>query len=69
LAYAGTGSKTYIVHRYLEKISLAELEKRAKAMDCRQTILVTETERKAACRFYESAGFHPTANKGYKKKL
>jgi len=51
------------------KALLAELEKRAKAKGCTQMILVTETERKDACRFYESAGFHPTANKGYKKKL
>ena len=46
-----------------------ELEKRAKSKGCTQIILVTETERKDACGFYESIGFHPTANKGYKKKL
>jgi len=48
---------------------LAELERRAKARDCTQIILVTEIDRKDACGFYESAGFHPTANKGYKKKI
>jgi GNAT superfamily N-acetyltransferase len=46
-----------------------ELEKRAKSNGCTQTILVTEAERKDACGFYESIGFHPTANKGYKKKI
>ena len=46
-----------------------ELEKRAKILDCTQIILVTETDRKDACGFYESIGFHPTVNKGYKKKL
>jgi len=51
------------------KALFIELEKRAKARDCTQVILVTETDRKGACSFYESLGFHPTANKGYKKKL
>ena len=51
------------------KLLFAELERRAKEKGCTQVILVTETERKDACGFYESAGFHPTANKGYKKKL
>jgi len=47
---------------------LAELERRARARGCTQIILVTETDRKDACRFYEAMGFHPNANKGYKKK-
>jgi len=51
------------------KALFEELEKRAKGRGCTQIILVTETERKDACGFYESTGFHPTANKGYKKKL
>ena len=51
------------------KALFAELEKRAKAKGCTQIILVTETERKDACGFYESVGFHATTNKGYKKKL
>ena len=46
-----------------------ELEKQAKCKGCSQIILVTETARENACRFYESMGFSPTANKGYKKKL
>ena len=49
------------------KALFVELEKRAKSKGCRQIILVTETNRKDACAFYESLGFHPTANKGYKK--
>ena len=55
--------------RGVGKALFAELEKRAKVMDCTQIILVTEANRKDACAFYESVGFHPTANKGYKKKL
>ena len=51
------------------KALLGELEKRAKAKDCTKIILVTETYRKDACGLYESVGFHPTANKGYKKML
>ena len=51
------------------KALFVELEKRAKTKGCTQVILVTETNRKDACGFYESLGFHPTANKGYKKKL
>ena len=46
-----------------------ELEKRAKEKGCRQIILVTEADREVACKFYESVGFHPTANKGYKKRI
>ena len=53
----------------LGKALYAELEKRAKARGCTQIILVTETNRTDACGFYQSLGFHPTANKGYKKKL
>jgi len=47
----------------------AELEIRAKQKGCRQIILVTETNRKDARAFYESLGFHPADNKGYKKKI
>jgi len=46
-----------------------ELEHRALEKNCVQMILVTEQERADACAFYESLGFHPTHNKGYKKKL
>lgn len=48
---------------------LGELERRAEQKNCTQMILVTETDRTDACAFYESAGFHPTANRGYKKRL
>jgi len=51
------------------KILFEELEKRAKIKGCSQIILVTEMNRSDACGFYESMGFHPTANKGYKKKI
>lgn len=47
----------------------AELEKLAKAQNCTQIILVTEADRTEACNFYESMGFDPVINKGYKKKL
>ncbi len=46
-----------------------ELESRAKSLGCSQVILVTERSRTDACAFYESIGFHPDANTGYKKKL
>lgn len=48
---------------------LEELEARAKAKGCSQIILVTETSRTGACRFYEAMGYNPDINKGYKKKL
>jgi len=51
------------------KALYTELEQRAKSKGCTQIILVTETVREDACGFYESLGFHPTANKGYKKKI
>ena len=51
------------------KMLFDTLEKQARTKNCTQIILVTETTREDACGFYESIGFHPTANKGYKKKL
>ena len=48
---------------------LSELETRAKRRGCTQMILVTEKDRIDACGFYESVGFAPDKNKGYKKKL
>ena len=51
------------------KALFTELEERAKNKGCSQIILITESERNDACGFYESIGFHPTANKGYKKKI
>jgi len=47
----------------------SELEKQARMKGCTQIILVTEANRTDACMFYESVGFHPTANKGYKKRM
>jgi GNAT superfamily N-acetyltransferase len=46
-----------------------ELEKKARERNCSQIILVTESNRKDACNFYESIGFDPNKNKGYKKKI
>jgi ribosomal protein S18 acetylase RimI-like enzyme len=45
-----------------------ELEKEAKMRKCTGTILVTDSNREDACKFYESMGFSPTKNKGYKRK-
>jgi len=56
-------------NRGVGKLLFGELEARARLRGCAQIILVTESGRKDAHRFYESMGFHPTANKGYKKKL
>jgi GNAT superfamily N-acetyltransferase len=46
-----------------------EIEKIAKEKKCRQILLITESFRKDACGFYESIGFDPLKNKGYKKKI
>jgi GNAT superfamily N-acetyltransferase len=51
------------------KALFAALEKIAREKGCTQIILVTEANRKDACGFYESVGFHPTDHMGYKKKL
>lgn len=51
------------------KALLLELENIARERNCTQIILVTETDRLDACGFYESMGFNPSANRGYKKKL
>ena len=49
------------------KALIFELEKKAREKNCTQIILVTETNRVDACKFYESEGYSP--EKGYKKKL
>lgn len=51
------------------KTLFSELESIARERNCTQIILVTETNRLDACSFYESIGFNPTVNKGYKKVL
>ena len=56
-------------NRGIGKLLFRELEHRARQQGCSQIILVTEANRTDAQRFYESVGFHPTANRGYKKKL
>lgn len=51
------------------KALIAEIQRLAKERECTQMILVTESNRLDACHFYEFVGFHPSTNKGYKKKL
>lgn len=51
------------------KALITELEKKAFEHNCSQIILVTETDRIDACKFYESAGYNPNSHKGFKKKL
>lgn len=51
------------------KVLLAEIERIATLKGCAQIILVTETNRRDACTFYESAGYHPDTHRGFKKKL
>jgi len=51
------------------KYLFMEIENTAREKKCRQIILVTESTRKDACSFYESIGFDPLKNKGYKKKI
>lgn len=47
---------------------IKELERRA-GEQCSQIILVTESAREDACRFYESAGYTGGTHRGFKKKL
>lgn len=51
------------------KALISELEKIAAKRNCTQVILVTESNRTSACKFYESAGYDPETHKGFKKKL
>ncbi|MFZ5644685.1 MAG: GNAT family N-acetyltransferase [Bacillota bacterium] len=51
------------------KALIYELEKIADEKNCTQIILVTENNRIAACKFYESAGYNPDTHRGFKKKL
>ncbi|MDH3981435.1 MAG: GNAT family N-acetyltransferase [Kiritimatiellaceae bacterium] len=48
---------------------IVSIEEKAKERGCCHIILVTETNRYDACPFYESLGFDPDKNKGFKKKL
>ena len=56
-------------NRGIGKELVFELEKRATEKNCTQIILVTESDRVEACKFYESVGYHPETHKGFKKKL
>ncbi|AFM41067.1 acetyltransferase [Desulfosporosinus acidiphilus SJ4] len=51
------------------KALVSELEKIATKRNCTQVILVTESNRIDACKFYESAGYSSQTHKGFKKKL
>ncbi|ADY54484.1 GCN5-related N-acetyltransferase [Syntrophobotulus glycolicus DSM 8271] len=51
------------------KALISKLEEIAANKNCTQIILVTESNRADACKFYESAGYSPYAHKGFKKKL
>lgn len=51
------------------KALISELEEIATKRNCTQVILVTESNRIDACKFYESAGYSPQTHKGFKKKL
>ncbi|GAB6152916.1 GNAT family N-acetyltransferase [Desulfosporosinus burensis] len=51
------------------KALIFELERMAGDKDCTQIILITESNRIDACKFYESVGYNPDSHKGFKKKL
>ncbi len=48
---------------------IEELEDAAMQRGCIQSILITDTAREDAQRFYESNGYPKDVHKGYKKKL
>lgn len=48
---------------------VSKLEKIATNRNCTQVIVVTESNRTDACKFYESAGYSHDSHKGFKKKL
>lgn len=56
-------------NRGIGKELIFELEKRATEKNCTQIILVTESDRVDACKFYESVGYNPETHMGFKKKL
>ena len=51
------------------KALMREIENYAKEKDCRQIILVTESNREDALAFYPKIGFPKGTNSGFKKKL
>lgn len=51
------------------KALISELEAIATKRNCTQVILVTESNRIDACKFYESVGYRSQTHKGFKKKL
>jgi ribosomal protein S18 acetylase RimI-like enzyme len=48
---------------------MRELERRAAQRGCSYILLVTDSERAGARRFYESLGYDPDAYRGFKKRL
>lgn len=48
---------------------IRSIEKKAEERGCCHIILVTETDRHDARQFYESMGYDPYKNKGFKKKI
>ena len=53
----------------LGKALITKLEEIATKKNCTQVLLITESNRIDACKFYESAGYSPQTHKGFKKKL
>ncbi|HZK86120.1 MAG TPA: GNAT family N-acetyltransferase [Desulfosporosinus sp.] len=51
------------------KALISMLEEIATKRNCTQVILVTESNRIDACKFYGSVGYSPQTHKGFKKKL
>lgn len=51
------------------KALLGELEKQAREWKCSQILFITETDRKDAVSFYESAGYNAQKHIGFKKSL
>jgi GNAT superfamily N-acetyltransferase len=51
------------------KALITEIEKHAIKNDCYQILLVTESDRNDASKFYTSAGFNTDSHRGFKKKL
>lgn len=45
------------------------IEQKARERECGHILLVTETSRHDARQFYESLGYDPSKNKGFKKRL
>lgn len=49
----------------LGKELITKLEEIATKKNCTQVLLITESNRIDACKFYESAGYSPQTHKGF----